>query len=153
MLDGSVSIISMGGQNITLGTMVVNFLMLGRDHNDDFFCTKSMQIFTQPGTTTWRQITANSVNIICTPDAEFWTSTGWKSAGALTGSDNIYGLSGTSTYNFGSNPSHASVANSYSALFQGFAVTANNPHVQTAMAYSLRTTVGRYFANRFLVRD
>ena len=153
MLDGSVNIISFGGTNIAISTMVADFKMLGYDRRGDMFPTKSLAVLSEASQSSWRQITANGVNIICTPATLFWIGTGWKAAGDLVVStDSIYGLSGTTTYNFGALP-HATAAANYRTLFQSFMVTANNSHSQTATAYQLRTSVGRYFANRFVVRD
>lgn len=153
MFDGATTIISFGGSNITLATMVTEFFMLGYDHHGDFYCTKSLQVSSTPSETNWRQITANSVNIICTPSTLFLTATGFKAASDLVVStDSIKGLSGTTTYNFGGTVHSATEAN-YHALLSSFTVTANSTYVQTATSYGLRTTVCKYLANRFIVRD
>lgn len=155
MFDGSVSLIENDGHLINIADSAATFLIVGRDHNGDLFLTKILLVSSTVNETNWRKITANSVDIICTPDQEFLTTTGWKSASFLNNSDSVYGLSGTSTHSFaiGGAVSHPAIQTQYKNIFTTFAVTANVAQVQTVDAYGLRTTVGKYFANRFLVRD
>lgn len=156
MLDGNTQIIDWVSSLYDIGDIAVdvNVNIVGRDGHGDFYPTKILAKISNAGETNWRQIIANSVTLICTPDTQLWTSTGWKLASVITTSDSIYGLSGTDRFSFtaGGYTTHVAVANQYNAIFTSFAVTTSSSYSQTATSYGLKCSTGRYLANRFLVR-
>lgn len=157
MLDGGVNVIERHGYEVTMKIIVTHPGMyeyiLGRDHDTDLYLTTFLSLLSTASVSSWRKITANGIDIICTPDQLFLTTTGFKESSSLTTSDFVYGLSGTNMYDFGPAADHVTVQGQYKSLFTNFQVTANISHIQTATSYGLRTTVGKYFANRFVVRD
>lgn len=158
MLDGNTQVICWDSSLFNVNDSALDdpfFKIVGRDRNGHLFPTRVIQRVSTANETNWRTITANSVTIICTLDTQFLTtSSGWKTAATITTSDSIYGLSGTNTYSFllGGAPSHVAIANQYFALYTSFAVTTSSSYSQTATAYGLKSSVGHFFANRFLVR-
>lgn len=160
MLDGNVNLIENDKNLIAMNATAATFLIVGRDHNGDLFVTKINQVLSMGSVTTWQKVTANGVDIICTPDQRFWVGPDinkneWKTAVNLTTSDSIYGLSGTTTYSFalGGAASHSTIEAQYKSLFTAYTVTANISYAQRAPSFGLKTSVGKYFANRFLVLD
>lgn len=155
MFISTTTTISWDGFLNTFDNVATGFKIVGRDRRDDCFPTKILAINTNTNNTSWVKITANGIDLICQPTTLVYTTLGPIAASAITTSHFIQGFTGTTVYSFtaGGPSSHSTIRTNYNALFSSFAVTANVSYVLTATAYGLRTSVGRYFANRFLVHD